>query len=79
MIRFPSPPRRRRPREARASGDGRRGLRLRLDTPLDDTLTALRAVGSHLAAVTGETGTVLGFVTMEDVLTELVGPTPAAA
>ncbi|MFD4574464.1 hemolysin family protein [Streptomyces sp. NPDC058417] len=48
--------------------------RVRIDTPLDDTLTALRTDGSHLAAVTGETGTVLGFVTMEDVLTELVGP-----
>ena len=48
--------------------------RVRIDTPLDDTLTALRAAGSHLAAVTGEKGTVLGFVTMEDVLAELVGP-----
>ncbi|WP_320773184.1 hemolysin family protein [Streptomyces sp. CRN 30] len=48
--------------------------KVRIDTPLDDTLTALRSTGSHLAAVTGETGTVLGFVTMEDVLTELVGP-----
>lgn len=53
--------------------------RVRIDTPLDDTLTALRAVGSHLAAVTGETGTVIGFVTMEDVLSELVGPAPSAA
>ncbi|MDT9695333.1 hemolysin family protein [Streptomyces sp. P17] len=53
--------------------------RVRIDTPLDDTLTALRADGSHLAAVTGETGAVLGFVTMEDVLSELVGPAPAAA
>jgi CBS domain containing-hemolysin-like protein len=53
--------------------------RVRIDTPLDDTLTTLRAAGSHLAAVTGETGAVIGFVTMEDVLTELVGPTPAAA
>ncbi|MFJ8948386.1 hemolysin family protein [Streptomyces sp. NPDC102395] len=52
---------------------------VRLDTPLDDTLTALRADGSHLAAVTGETGAVLGFVTMDDVLSELVGPAPAAA
>ncbi|CAL9473380.1 putative protein [Streptomyces sp. enrichment culture] len=50
---------------------------VRIDTPLDDTLTALRGMDSHLAAVTGETGTVLGFVTMEDVLTELVGPAPA--
>ncbi|MCD7438374.1 hemolysin family protein [Streptomyces lincolnensis] len=53
--------------------------RVRIDTPLDDTLTALRAGGSHLAAVTGHTGSVLGFVTMEDVLSELVGPAPAAA
>ncbi|MGW0788826.1 hemolysin family protein [Streptomyces sp. NPDC002911] len=48
--------------------------RVRIDTPLDDTLTALRAADSHLAAVTGDQGTVLGFVTMEDVLEELVGP-----
>jgi CBS domain containing-hemolysin-like protein len=51
--------------------------RVRIDTPLDDTLTALRADGSHLAAVTGDTGAVLGFVTMEDVLSELVGPAPS--
>lgn len=44
-----------------------------LDTPLDDTMTAMRAAGTHLAAVTGIKGTVLGFVTMEDVLEELVG------
>lgn len=44
-----------------------------LDTPLDDTMTAMRAAGTHLAAVTGAKGTVLGFVTMEDVLDELVG------
>ncbi|MFF3286027.1 CNNM domain-containing protein [Streptomyces sp. NPDC003023] len=48
--------------------------RVRIDTPLDDTLTALRTDGSHLAAVTGETGAILGYVTMEDVLGELVGP-----
>ncbi|GAA2529894.1 MULTISPECIES: hemolysin family protein [Streptomyces] len=48
--------------------------RVRIDTPLDDTLTALRAAGSHLAAVTGESGAVIGYVTMEDVLEELVGP-----
>ncbi|MEU7468779.1 hemolysin family protein [Streptomyces sp. NPDC044984] len=54
--------------------------RVHIDTPLDDTLTALRAEGSHLAAVVGEGGTVIGFVTMEDVLSELVGPAaPAAA
>ncbi|WP_228974442.1 hemolysin family protein [Streptomyces sp. DH12] len=49
-----------------------------LDTPLDDTMTAMRAAGTHLAAVTGNKGTVIGFVTMEDVLEELVGPAPAA-
>ncbi|MFF2779520.1 hemolysin family protein [Streptomyces sp. NPDC058052] len=48
--------------------------RIPTDTPLDDALTALRAAGSHLAAVTGASGTVLGYVTMEDVLEELVGP-----
>ncbi|MEV6883008.1 MULTISPECIES: hemolysin family protein [unclassified Streptomyces] len=56
-----------------------RVTRVRIDTPLDDTLTALRTEDSHLAAVTGETGAVLGFVTMEDVLTELVGPTTPVA
>ncbi|RSS83592.1 hemolysin family protein [Streptomyces sp. WAC06614] len=44
-----------------------------VDTPLDDAMTALRAAGTHLAAVTGPEGTVVGFVTMEDVLEELVG------
>ncbi|MCF1592208.1 hemolysin family protein [Streptomyces muensis] len=54
--------------------------RVRIDTPLDDTLTALRAEGSHLAGVLGEGGKVIGFVTMEDVLSELVGgPAPASA
>ncbi|MFE6333387.1 hemolysin family protein [Streptomyces sp. NPDC057798] len=54
--------------------------RVRIDTPLDDTLTALRAEGSHLAAAVGERGKVIGFVTMEDVLSELVGPAaPATA
>ncbi|GGR68524.1 hemolysin family protein [Streptomyces roseolus] len=48
--------------------------RVRIDTPLDDVLTALRAAGSHLAVVTGESGSVVGYVTMEDVLEELVGP-----
>ncbi|MGW1951410.1 hemolysin family protein [Streptomyces sp. NPDC001920] len=51
-----------------------RVTRVRIDTPLDDTLTALRAEGSHLAGVLGEGGKVIGFVTMEDVLSELVGP-----
>ncbi|MGW7354732.1 hemolysin family protein [Streptomyces sp. NPDC054784] len=48
-------------------------IQVALDTPLDDTMTAMRAAGTHLAAVTGTKGTVLGFVTMEDVLDELVG------
>jgi CBS domain containing-hemolysin-like protein len=48
-------------------------IRVRFDMPLDDTLTAMRAAGTHLAAVTGGRGGVLGFVTMEDVLGELVG------
>lgn len=55
-----------------------RVTRVRIDTPLDDTLTALRAERSHLAAAVGESGTVLGFVTMEDVLSELVGPAAPA-
>ncbi|GAB3967621.1 hemolysin family protein [Streptomyces sparsus] len=48
--------------------------KVRIDTPLDDTLTAMRATGTHLAAVTGERNALLGFVTMGDVLAELVGP-----
>ncbi|MFF3019180.1 hemolysin family protein [Streptomyces sp. NPDC057939] len=42
-------------------------------TPLDDTMNAMRAAGTHLAAVTDDDGAVIGFVTMEDVLEELVG------
>ncbi|MEU9029348.1 hemolysin family protein [Streptomyces sp. NPDC048383] len=42
-------------------------------TPLDDTMNAMRAAGTHLAAVTDDAGAVIGFVTMEDVLEELVG------
>lgn len=30
--------------------------RVRSDTPLDDTLTVMRAAGTHLAAVTGDDG-----------------------
>ncbi len=48
-------------------------IRVEIDTPLDDTMTAMRAAGTRLAAVTGDKGTVIGFVTMEDVLEELVG------
>ncbi|MEU2900539.1 hemolysin family protein [Streptomyces sp. NPDC001273] len=54
-------------------------IQVEIDTPLDDTMTAMRAAGTHLAAVTGEKGTVIGFVTMEDVLEELVGPSPSTA
>ncbi|MCT2588838.1 hemolysin family protein [Streptomyces sp. N2-109] len=53
--------------------------KVRDDTPLDDTLTAMRATGTHLAAVSGADDTLLGFVTMEDVLEELVGPAPTTA
>ncbi|GFH37495.1 hemolysin family protein [Streptomyces pacificus] len=53
-------------------------IKVAIDSPLDDTLTAMRGAGTHLAAVTGSKGTVIGFVTMEDVLEELVGPAPDA-
>jgi CBS domain containing-hemolysin-like protein len=49
-------------------------VRLGIDTPLDDALGAMRAAGTHLAAVTGNAGAVVGYVTMEDVLQQLVGP-----
>ncbi|MFD6415519.1 hemolysin family protein [Streptomyces sp. NPDC060194] len=55
-----------------------RVVRVAIDTPLDDAMTVMRAAGTHLAAVTGDKGTVIGFVTMEDVLEELVGPALAA-
>jgi CBS domain containing-hemolysin-like protein len=54
-------------------------IRVRVDTPLDDILTAMRSAGTHLAAVTGRRGTLLGFMTMEDVLVELIGPAAPAA
>ncbi|APU43372.1 hypothetical protein BSL84_30015 [Streptomyces sp. TN58] len=44
-----------------------------LDTPLDDTMTARRDAGTRLAAVAAASGMVIGFVTMEDLLEELVG------
>ncbi|MCI0383798.1 hemolysin family protein [Streptomyces sp. CNQ085] len=53
-------------------------VRIGAGTPLDDVLTSMRARGTHLAAVTGDRGELLGFVTMEDVLEKLVGPAPAA-
>ncbi|MFD5315595.1 hemolysin family protein [Streptomyces sp. NPDC127098] len=49
-------------------------VQIRLDTPLDDALTAMRRAVTHLAAVVSAKGRLLGFVTMEDVLVELVGP-----
>ncbi|MFE3249740.1 hemolysin family protein [Streptomyces sp. NPDC059209] len=49
-------------------------VRVETGTPLDDAMNAMRSAGTHLAAVAGETGAVLGFVTMEDLLEELVGP-----
>ncbi|GAA1262622.1 hemolysin family protein [Kitasatospora nipponensis] len=42
-------------------------------TPLDDALAAMRRAAAHLAAVTGADGRMLGLVTLEDVLEELVG------
>ncbi|TDC24840.1 HlyC/CorC family transporter [Streptomyces sp. 8K308] len=56
----------------------RPALRLRPETPLDDALTAMRATSTHLAAVTSDKGTLLGYLTMADVLTELVGPSAPA-
>jgi CBS domain containing-hemolysin-like protein len=48
--------------------------RLPAGTPLDDALTTMRTSGTHMAAVTGAAGALTGFVTLEDVLAELVGP-----
>jgi CBS domain containing-hemolysin-like protein len=53
--------------------DLRRIVRVRDDMPLDDVLTAMRASGTHLAAVIGGDGRPVGVVTMADVLRELVG------
>ncbi|MFD3451468.1 hemolysin family protein [Streptomyces sp. NPDC058691] len=56
----------------------RRITRVGAATPLDDVLAAMRASGAHLAAVVDDEGRGMGLVTMEDVLKELVGRTPAA-
>ncbi len=53
-------------------------VRVPPETPLDDALTAMRAASTHLAAVAHTRGEFLGFVTMEDVLAELVGPAAPA-
>ncbi|MBT2425772.1 HlyC/CorC family transporter [Streptomyces sp. ISL-112] len=47
--------------------------RVRAATPLDDVLTALRRSRTHLAAVLDDGDRLVGMVTMEDVLRELVG------
>lgn len=47
--------------------------RVRAATPLDDVLTAMRRSRTHLAAVLDEGDRLVGMVTMEDVLRELVG------
>lgn len=52
--------------------------RVRAQTPLDDVLGAMRGSGTHLAAVMGQDGQPAGLVTMEDVLRELVGHSPAS-
>ncbi|MFD5030944.1 hemolysin family protein [Streptomyces sp. NPDC058405] len=47
--------------------------RVRVTTPMDDVLTAMRRSRTHLAAAEDEDGRLEGLVTMEDVLRELVG------
>ncbi|MFD8062479.1 hemolysin family protein [Streptomyces cyaneofuscatus] len=49
--------------------------RVRASTPLDDVLTALRRSRTHLAAVLDDGDRLVGMVTLEDVLRELVGRT----
>lgn len=43
------------------------------DTPIDDLLPAMSALRTQLAVVRDEKGTVLGIVSVEDILEELVG------
>lgn len=43
------------------------------ETPLDDVLDAMRRSGSHLAAVHAPDGSTIGLVTLQDLLTGLVG------
>ncbi|MGC9542220.1 hemolysin family protein [Streptomyces sp. UG1] len=54
-------------------GDMRPIARVRVSTPLDDVLTAMRGSRTHLAAALGKDGRLAGLVTMEDVLRELFG------
>jgi CBS domain containing-hemolysin-like protein len=51
---------------------------IRAGLALTATMTAMQAAGSHLGHVTEEGGS-LGVVTMEDVLTQLIGDTSAGA
>ncbi|RLU81173.1 hypothetical protein CTZ27_33580 [Streptomyces griseocarneus] len=51
----------------------RRITTVRAATPLDDVITAMSGTGTHLAAVIGEDDRLVGMVTLEDVLRELVG------
>lgn len=43
------------------------------DEPLRQALTSMQASGAHLGAATDESGQVIGIVTLEDMLEELVG------
>lgn len=43
------------------------------DEPLRQALTSMQASGAHLGAATDESGAVIGVVTLEDMLEELVG------
>ncbi|PMC75992.1 hemolysin family protein [Brachybacterium sp. UMB0905] len=47
--------------------------RIGADQPLQDALAHMQASGAHLGAATAADGTVIGVVTLEDMLEELVG------
>jgi len=47
--------------------------RVGAEQPLRDALAEMQASGAHLGAATDETGAVIGIVTLEDMLEELVG------
>ena len=52
---------------------------MRPDARLHDALAALQRRGAHMGRVVEDDGTVLGLVTLEDVLEELVGEIRDAA